>query len=150
MLFFAVMGAQALGFPQVTAILTEILELGGNVLFGGVIIAAGFVLAMIVGKVLKGTAGTIVKWAVIILFVAMGLKSMGVADSIIEIAFGALVIGAAAAAMLAFGLGGREAAARQLAKLEKAQAQKPAPATAHGPAPAAAPAPGPVPPRPEG
>lgn len=114
-LFFAVMGAQALGFPQVTAILTEILEL-----------------------------------AVIILFVAMGLKSMGVADSIIEIAFGALVIGAAAAAMLAFGLGGREAAARQLAKLEKAQAQKPAPATAHGAAPAAAPAPGPVPPRPEG
>ena len=76
----------------------------------------------------------------------MGLKPMGVADSIIEIAFGALVIGAAAAAMLAFGLGGREAAARQLAKMEKkAQAQKPAPATAPAPAPA-----GPaVPPRPE-
>lgn len=144
-LFFAVMGAQALGFPQITAILSEILELGGNVLFGGAIIAAGFFLAMIVGKVLKGTAGTIVKWAVIILFVAMGLKSMGVADSIIEMAFGALVIGAAAAAMLAFGLGGREAAARQLAKLEKAQAQKPAPAAAPGIAD-----PGPVPPRPEG
>lgn len=138
-LFFAVMGAQALGFPQVTAILSEILELGGNVLFGGVIIAAGFFLATIVGKVLKGNAGTVVKWAVIILFVAMGLKSMGVADSIIEMAFGALVIGAAAAAMLAFGLGGRDAAARQLAKLEKAQAEKPA-----------EPAPGPVPPRPEG
>ena len=138
-LFFAVMGAQALGFPQVTAILSEILELGGNVLFGGAIIAAGFFLATIVGKVLKGTSGTVVKWAVIILFVAMGLKSMGVADSIIEMAFGALVIGAAAAAMLAFGLGGREAAARQLAKLERAQAAKPA-----------EPAPGPVPPRPEG
>ncbi|MGO2819802.1 MAG: mechanosensitive ion channel [Brachybacterium tyrofermentans] len=133
-LFFAVMGAQALGFPQITAILSEILELGGNVLFGGAIIAAGFFIAMIVGKVLRGTAGTIVKWAVIILFVAMGLKAMGVADSIIEMAFGALVIGAAAAAMLAFGLGGRDAAARQLAKLEKAQAHKPAPAAASGPA----------------
>ena len=138
-LFFAVMGAQALGFPQVTAILSEILELGGNVLFGGAIIAAGFFLATIVGKVLKGTSGTVVKWAVIILFVAMGLKSMGVADSIFEMAFGAVVIGGAAASMLAFGLGGREAAARQLAKLEKAQAAKPA-----------EPAPGPVPPRPEG
>ncbi|WP_245822363.1 mechanosensitive ion channel [Brachybacterium avium] len=138
-LFFAVMGAQALGFPQITAILSQILELGGNVLFGGAIIAAGFFLAMIVGKVLKGTAGSVVKWAVIILFVAMGLKSMGVADSIIEMAFGALVIGAAAAAMLAFGLGGREAAARQLAKLEKKQAHAPA-----------EPAPGAVPPRPEG
>ena len=143
-LFFAVMGAQALGFPQVTAILTEILALGGNVLFGGVIIAAGFFLAMIVGKVLRGTVGTIVKWAVIILFVAMGLKSMGVADSIIEMAFGALVIGAAAAAMLAFGLGGREAAARQLARLEMAQAHRPAPAAA-APAAAADPV---VPPRP--
>ncbi|MGP9843575.1 mechanosensitive ion channel [Brachybacterium sp. 107] len=154
-LFFAVMGAQALGFPQITAILSQILELGGNVLFGGAIIAAGFFIAMIVGKVLRGTAGTIVKWAVIVLFVAMGLKSMGVADSIIEMAFGALVIGAAAAAMLAFGLGGRDAAARQLAKLEKAQAHKPAasgtatgstgPATAagpdaSGPAPSAGPA----------
>ncbi|WP_304502219.1 mechanosensitive ion channel [Brachybacterium sp. FME24] len=129
-LFFAVMGAQALGFPQITAILTEILELGGNVLFGGAIIAAGFFIATIVGKVLRGTPGTIVKWAVIILFTAMGLQSMGVADSIIEMAFGALVIGAAAAAMLAFGLGGRDAAARQLAKFEKAQASKPAPATA--------------------
>ncbi|MDN5599749.1 MAG: hypothetical protein L0G52_04365, partial [Brachybacterium sp.] len=71
--------------------------------------------------------------------------SMGVADSIIEMAFGALVIGAAAAAMLAFGLGGREAAARQLAKLESKQAQKPAPAAAPGTTD-----PGPVPPRPEG
>jgi len=138
-LFFAVMGAQALGFPQVTAILSEILELGGNVLFGGAIIAAGFFLATIVGKVLKGTAGSVVKWAVIILFAAMGLKSMGVADSIIEMAFGALVIGAAAAATLAFGLGGRESAARQLAKFENKQASTPA-----------APAAGPVPPRPEG
>nr|WP_245354222.1 mechanosensitive ion channel [Brachybacterium sacelli] len=131
-LFFAVMGAQALGFPQITAILTEILALGGNVLFGGAIIAAGFFIAMIVGKVLSGTAGTVVKWAVIILFTAMGLQSMGVADSIIQMAFGALVIGAAAAAMLAFGLGGRDAAARQLAKFEKAQAAKPAPSTAPG------------------
>lgn len=134
-LFFAVMGAQVLGFPQVTAILSEILALGGNVLFGGVIVAAGFFIATIVGKVLSGTAATVVKWAIIILFTAMGLQSMGVADSIIEMAFGALVIGGAAAAVLAFGLGGRDAAARQLAKLENAQASpaKAAPAPS-GPA----------------
>ncbi|GAB4095492.1 hypothetical protein GCM10028787_09670 [Brachybacterium horti] len=134
-LFFAVMGAQVLGFPQVTAILSEILALGGNVLFGGVIVAAGFFIATIVGKMLSGTAATVVKWAIIILFTAMGLQSMGVADSIIEMAFGALVIGGAAAAVLAFGLGGRDAAARQLAKLENAQASpaKAAPAPS-GPA----------------
>src|SRR5699024_4977990 len=130
-LFFAVMGAQVLGFPQVTAILSAILELGGSVLFGGAIIVAGFFIAMIIGRILSGTVSTVVRWAVIILFTAMGLQSMGVADSIIEMAFGALVIGGAAAAVLAFGLGGREAAARQLAKLEKAQPADPAP----GPAP---------------
>ena len=135
-LFFAVMGAQVLGFPQITAFLSEILALGGNVLFGGAIIAAGFFLAAIIGKILSGTVSTVVRWAIIILFTAMGLQSMGVADSIIEMAFGALVIGAAAAAVLAFGLGGRDAAARQLAKLEQAKAESARPSTA----PAAPPA----------
>src|SRR5699024_7850255 len=129
-LFFAVMGAQVLGFPQVTAILSAILELGGSVLFGGAIIVAGFFIAMIIGRILSGTVSTVVRWAVIILFTAMGLQSMGVADSIIEMAFGALVIGGAAAAVLAFGLGAREAAARPLAKLEQAQPADPAPAAA--------------------
>ena len=137
-LFFAVMGAQVLGFPQITSFLSEILALGGNVLFGGAIIAAGFFLAAIIGKILSGTVSTVVRWAVIILFTAMGLQSMGVADSIIEMAFGALVIGGAAAAVLAFGLGGRDAAARQLEKLERAKAESARPTTAP-PAPPAEP-----------
>ena len=137
-LFFAVMGAQVLGFPQITSFLSEILALGGNVLFGGAIIAAGFFLATIVGRILSGTVSTVVRWAVIILFTAMGLQSMGVADSIIEMAFGALVIGGAAAAVLAFGLGGRDAAARQLEKLERAKAESARPSTAP-PAPPAEP-----------
>lgn len=156
-LFFAVMGAQVLGFAQVTSILSEILALGGNVLFGGAIIVAGFFIAMIIGRILTGTVSSVVRWAIIILFTAMGLQSMGVADSIIEMAFGALVIGGAAAAVLAFGLGGRDAAARQLAKLEKAQPAGAAPSAAGAPGatgpeasgPGAAPSGGPaVPPRP--
>src|SRR5699024_1314426 len=111
-LFFTVMGAQVLGFPQVTAILSAILELGGSVLFGGAIIVAGFFIAMIIGRILSGTVSTVGRWAVILLFTAMGLRSSG----------------GAAAAVRAFGLGGREAAARQLAKLEKAQPADPAPA----------------------
>jgi hypothetical protein len=118
-LFFGVMAAQVLGFPQITAILSQILDLGGSVLFGAVIIAAGFFIASVVSKLVSGTASTVIKWAIIILFAAMGLQSMGVADRIIEIAFGSLVIGLAAAAVLAFGLGGRDAAARQLEKIEE-------------------------------
>ena len=116
-LFFAVMAAQLLNFPQITEFLSEVLALGGKVVFGGAIIAAGFFIASLLAKLLSGVGATIVKYATIVLFVAMGLKYMGIADSIIELGFGALVVGGAAAAALAFGLGGRDAAARQLERL---------------------------------
>ncbi|MEK4240866.1 mechanosensitive ion channel [Janibacter sp. FSL W8-0316] len=123
-LFFAVMAAQLLDFPQITAFLSEVLGLGGKVIFGAAIIAAGLFIANLLAKLLTGVSATIVKYATIVLFVAMGLKYMGIADSIIELGFGALVVGGAAAAALAFGLGGRDAAARTLDKLSaKAEAQ---------------------------
>lgn len=123
-LFFAVMAAQLLNFPQITNFLSEVIELGGRVIFGAAIIAAGFFIASLLARLLSGVGATIVKYATIVLFVAMGLKYMGIADSIIELGFGALVVGGAAAAALAFGLGGRDAAARQLDRLSvKAEQQ---------------------------
>lgn len=123
-LFFAVMAAQLLNFPQITNFLSEVIELGGRVIFGAAIIAAGFFIASLLARLLSGVGATIVKYATIVLFVAMGLKYMGIADSIIELGFGALVVGGAAAAALAFGLGGRNAAARQLDRLAaRAEAQ---------------------------
>lgn len=117
-LVFAVAATKLLGFPEITRFLEEILELGGKVAFGGAIIAAGFVVANVLAKVIGGSAAGVVRVATLVLFGAMGLKYMGLADSIINLAFGALVIGGAAAAALAFGLGGRDAAARQLAKMQ--------------------------------
>lgn len=132
MLFFGIMAARQLNLPEVTAILNQILSLGGSVLFGGLIIAAGFLIANIVASILgPGTPATVIRWATIALFIAMGLKYMGLADSIINMAFGAVVIGGALAAALAYGLGGREAAARSLQKLENKQ-----PLAAHQGAPA--------------
>ena len=122
-LFFAVMAAQLLGFPQITEFLTEVLALGGRVLFGGAIIAVGFFIANLLAKMVSGTGGTIVRYATLVLFVAMGLSYMGIADSIIELAFGALVVGGAAAAALAFGLGGRDAAARRLEQMERSESR---------------------------
>ena len=117
-LFFAVMAAQMLEFPQITAFISEVLELGGKVIFGGAIIAAGVVIAGVIAKLVPGSASQILKYATIVLFVAIGLKFMGLADSIINLGFGAVVVGGAAAAALAFGLGGRDAAARQLDRLQ--------------------------------
>lgn len=118
-LFFGIMAARALNFPEITQILNEVLELGGRVLFGGAIIAAGFLVAKLVSNAIgDGTASTVIRYAILVLFAAMGLKYMGIADSIINLAFGAVVVGGALAAALAYGLGGREAAARSLEKMK--------------------------------
>ncbi len=52
--------------------------------------------------------------AVIVLSLAMALTTMGLADSIVALAFGLPLVGVALAIGLAFGLGGRETAAQQL------------------------------------
>ncbi len=52
--------------------------------------------------------------AIIVLALFMALTQMGLANSIITLAFGMPLIGVALAIGLAFGLGGREAAAKQL------------------------------------
>ena len=116
-LFFAIAATRLLGFPELTAILDEILELGGRVVFGAVVIGVGFLIAGLLARLIggageSGLAAQIVRWVTVILFTFMGLEFMGVGDDIVRLAFGALVIGGAVAAALAFGLGGREAAGR--------------------------------------
>jgi hypothetical protein len=83
------------------------------------LIAAGVMIAGLLRRTIgTGTGSSVVYWATIALFTAMGLNYMGIADSIVNLAFGAVVVGGALAAALAFGLGGREAAARLLNKTE--------------------------------
>lgn len=123
LLVSTVAATRLLGFPELTTLVDQLLKLGGSVVFGGVIVAAGFLIANLLSRLVAASGGDrlgtlIVRYATIILFAAMGLKYMGIADSIIELAFGALVVGGAATATLAFGLGGREAAAKLLADIK--------------------------------
>ena len=56
----------------------------------------------------------ILRAAILGLVFAMGLRAMGIADDIVNLAFG-LVLGSLAVAFaLSFGLGGREAAGKQM------------------------------------
>lgn len=123
MLFAAIEAAKMLHFEAGSLILTQILTLGGKILFGGIIIAAGFALANIIANALQrgagehaGMASSIARWATIGLSTAMGLRFMGIADDIISMAFGLILGAAAIAAAIAFGWGGREAAAKLLSK----------------------------------
>jgi uncharacterized protein YacL len=118
-LFFAIAATRLLGFPELTAMLDQILELGGRVIFGAVVIMVGFLIARLLVRMVSGAgeeslAGTIIKWATIFVFTFMGLSFMQIGDDIVRVFFSALVIGGAVAAALAFGLGGRAWAGRKL------------------------------------
>jgi hypothetical protein len=112
--------ARQLGGDEIAIFLAQITALGGKVIFGTLIIVAGIFLARIVSNLVGsgtgegGFAQTLVRYAIIALFTAIGLTFMGLADQIVMMAFGLILGAAAVATALAFGLGGRDAAARIL------------------------------------
>ena len=122
-LFFAIAATRLLGFPELTEILDAVLELAGRVVFGAVVIAFGFFIANLLARLIAGdgeggTAATIVRWATIILFVFMGLQFTGIGGMIPANALTIIIAGVAVAGALAFGLGGREWAARKLDQMD--------------------------------
>lgn len=119
MLFATVEAAHRLGFAGVRDLLSTFIAFGGDILLGSVILVIGYWLAELVVRAIQranpeGRVGLarIARVAIIGLVLAMGLRAMGIADDIVNLAFG-LVLGAVAVAVaLAFGLGGREAAGK--------------------------------------
>jgi hypothetical protein len=110
--------ARQLGGTTIAGFLAEITALGARVLFGSLIIAAGIFLARFVSNMIGSADGafgqTLIRYGIIALAVAIGLRFMGLANEIVILAF-ALILGSAAlAAGLAFGLGGRRPAERVL------------------------------------
>jgi hypothetical protein len=116
----SVEAANQLGGATIAIFLAQVTELGGKVIFGTLIIVAGIFLARIIANLVGsgtgegGFAQTLVRYAIIALFTAIGLTFMGLADAIVMMAFGLILGSAAVATALAFGLGGRDAAARIL------------------------------------
>jgi hypothetical protein len=112
--------ARQLGGDQIAIFLAQVTALGGKVIFGSLIIVVGIFLARIIANLVGsgtgegGFAQTIIRYAIIALFTAIGLTFMGLADQIVMMAFGLILGAAAVATALAFGLGGRDAAAHIL------------------------------------
>ncbi|NJC96021.1 MAG: hypothetical protein C3F07_11105 [Anaerolineales bacterium] len=131
-MLLAVQGtAQAVGLTSIAALFGSLIAFGGNVLLGIVIFLAGIYLANVASNVITSTGGedaaflaNIARWAILIFVAGIALTQAGVtlAANVIQIIL--LAIGAAVA--LAFGLGGREAAAAQLDKWFNRETKKPA------------------------
>ncbi|MFL6720896.1 MAG: mechanosensitive ion channel [Sphingomonas sp.] len=112
--------ARQLGGDEIAIFLAQVTALGGKVIFGTLIIVVGILLSRIIANLVGsgtgegGYAQTLVRYAIIALFTAIGLTFMGLADQIVILAFGLILGSAAVACALAFGLGGRDAAASVL------------------------------------
>lgn len=121
MLVAAVAATGVLGIPALTDLVNGLLQISGQVLSGVVVFAIGLYLANLAQKVVASSGthqsqvlGQIARLAIIVFVGAMALQQMGIAASIVNLAFG-LLLGAIAVAMaISFGLGGRDVASEQL------------------------------------
>ncbi len=131
MLFAVSEAAHRLEFNQISDLISIFIQFGASILLGAVILVIGFWLANVVANVVQRGEYNSSRWLaglvrilIMGLVIAMGLRAMGIADSIVNLAFGLTLGGAAVAFALAFGLGGRVPAERLLTKLlDKAEAE---------------------------
>ena len=113
---------KALGIPELTNVFNTLLEIGGRVVLGAVIIGGGLFMANFISKIVTQTsgdlAGKIIKYVTMLIVTFMGLDSMQLGEEIVNTAFSYSLMAAAVAAgvggAIAFGLGGREWAAKKL------------------------------------
>jgi hypothetical protein len=120
-LFASVEASRLLGFAVLADLVAQFLVFAGQVLLGLVIFAVGLYLANLAGRVIQASGSEQAKVlamaarvSIMVLAGTMALSQMNLASDIINLAFG-IVLGAMALALaLAFGIGGREVAARQL------------------------------------
>ena len=126
--FIMIMGlltaVEKLEFAQITQILQSITAVSGKILYGLVIVLIGNWISILVYKgVSKNQASAlfaaILRSVVLAIFLAIGLQAMGMADEIIQMAFGIILGTVAITIILSFGLGGRVAAGKQMEQILK-------------------------------
>ncbi|MDA1060987.1 MAG: hypothetical protein O3B47_04295 [bacterium] len=122
--------ANILGLTDINDFLQKIASYLPNVAIAIVIVLIGFVAGNfvyeIVHRAVKGAnmhspkiLANLAKWGIIVTALLPGLKQLGIETAQLDTLFQAIVYGFAAASALAFGLGGKEHAAKWLADIKK-------------------------------
>lgn len=120
-LLASVTACDMLGFPAMGVLIQDFIQFAGHILMGTAIFGLGLLLGQIVAKGIRSSdspnaprLAMVARVVILALAGAMALRQTGLADEIVNLAFG-LTLGAAAVAFaLAFGLGGRDIASRTL------------------------------------
>lgn len=120
-LFGAITATEILQFDTLSVIVRAILRISARVISGVVVFAIGLYFANLAFRLIRNTGGGqanilahAARIALIALVTAMGLQQMGVATSIVNLAFGLLLGAVAVAIAIAFGLGSRDIANEQV------------------------------------
>ncbi|MGB3921598.1 mechanosensitive ion channel, partial [Methanothrix sp.] len=121
MLFALIEASTILNFTLMADLIYEFIIFAGQVLMGLVILALGIYLANLAYSTVMASNSSQAKIlaqaariSILVFSGAVALRHMGLADEIINLAFGLLLGAIAVAIALAFGLGGREIAAQEI------------------------------------
>lgn len=125
---FLVTATDILGWMEITDFLKTILLYIPNVIIAMVILVAGVVLGNLVGRVVEHSVeaaqfesasmvGSISRWALVIFSFLAALHQLRIASELIDVLFTGFVAMLALAGGIAFGLGGRDEAAKILERL---------------------------------
>ena len=115
------MAADALGIPQVSAVLGQLIAFIPSIIAAILILILAALLANFISGIVRGATGSgvlasVARYAIIVYAVFAALTELGIAVQLTANTFLILLGGVALAAAIAFGLGGREVASDILQK----------------------------------
>jgi len=125
-----VMVVSALGLPKASDVLTSLFAYVPKVIAALLVLVVAMFLASFVSGIVQTAAGNanmprpelfagVSRWAIIIFAVTIALGELGIATLLVTATFNIILAGICFALAIAFGLGGKDAAARYLDELKK-------------------------------
>jgi hypothetical protein len=130
-----VMVVNALGLPQASSVLETLFAYIPNVIAAVFVLVVAMFLASFVSGIVRTAAGNanlpkpemfagVSRWAIIVFGATVSLKELGIAPLLVTSTFNIVLGGVCLALALAFGLGGKDAAAHYLDKVIRKHDEK--------------------------
>lgn len=127
---FLVPALEILNLTQVNEILKGVIDYIPNVVIAVVVVMVGAVVADLVARVVRSTSATIgagtseiladiARWAIIVFVIFGALQQLGVLPQLLATIYTGVIVFFALGGAIAFGLGGKEAAADVIDRIKK-------------------------------